>query len=846
MLFPSSPDLAPTAIDLDLHGRWRVALASLKKRDVIQVECAYVRASRDPDINTLRLELPDPFPDDVHKHRTAVYLLNPHLRPKSVVTYDCLGVGLKALSSDQLMRFRNNHVHSPGSDQEPDPTALRDAIEASIGASPRVGVDRLQVHQNGNGAPTPAHLRTRVAAVASSKDHEYIPVANIADTSISYGKKKIDIYGVVIECRAPSVTRTPHHRSEIVVADESSVEQAYENGNLKALPVFTFEKDPKHAIPYRAVGDIIRIHRVTINEYTDPRGITTRQGCARFFSTFVLWDHDADDFLPSTARNPIRTAASHVAPDVQHKITDYDRQRITQLRKWTREYLFTTHKFSRPFMRTVLEVKTAHPTADFLTKTFDLICRVEGEATPRDPNGNLRLVVSDGLLDKGQGGQRMLVESTDPHRPDGGLMPYKFSDYCPSWHLRPAVMPAWVLMRDIRMVTRNNDRVVILSVGRRSSTLVWNAENAPDVRQLKEAFALHAQGLPPPRAAPVRNAPGYGGGGAGHASDIAERARSRDPAPLSRGNASGTVAGSNTRNGPVRSPPRRSIRKRPHPEGNVRGSAAADEGPRKEQRLGNVMSGRQQTPGQAREDTASTQQTHQDSLNRDQTRQAVGNDSENADDTRTGSDRGHFDESQAQPLVTNRPKIVITKHKHEDKVISTIAQLMDCVDRGKKGYHRLKVTARAMSIPSDVRYACKPWCYKCNRYMKIDISKGGQLDCTKCTYTTTNNRDPRTRWVFSVQLLLEDDEGGRMFGWIEGLEGTEFFNGPQPDNLIYKSTPRLTTSKFLQVVLDSKHVLDCIVKPFQWEDKYGCYHTCCKIFGTQLMTEYHPQLPSST
>lgn len=440
---PASPDASATAIDVVLHGRWQRACASVRKDNLLQIECAVVKTSRDLEVNSFQLELKDPIPSSQMGTPPKLYILSADMQPMSSVTYTTL--------SDGMVR----------------------SVAPQASSAPRSRSARVSIGE-------------------SSRQYSYTPIAELwarteGSRTVPSRGEKLNVYGVVIDCRAPCTTRGPDLRCEVVVADESSLL----TGELKTMVIFCFEKKPSDCIPFRSTGDIIRAHRIHVGRYNDSNtGVSTVQGVGRFYSTFLLWSHEGTDFLPIASRDPVEvpSTGSSSTLNVTHVVTSQDRDKITLLRNWANSYLFRKHKVHRPYMRTVLEVTQAPPNADFLTRSFDLLCCVEGEAPLQLVEGNLKFIVSDGLFAPQDGGRRMRVESENSldqleHEPSS-----QFVDYCPSWEGKPHGASSWLLIRDVTIRTEGSNRVAVLSVNRRTSTIVWHPPNSPEVRTMKEKF----------------------------------------------------------------------------------------------------------------------------------------------------------------------------------------------------------------------------------------------------------------------------------------------------------------------------------------------------------------------
>lgn len=460
---PASPDASATAIDVLLHGRWQSACAAIRKDNLLQIECAHVETSQDPEVNSVQLELKDPIPASELATLPKLSMLSADMCPISSLTYGNLSEGM---------------VRSTTALSQP--------------------------------TPSPRNRSARVSIGETSRQYAYTPIAELwarteSSAVMPSRGEKVNFYGVVIDCRAPCTTRGPDLRCEVVVADESSLL----TGELKTMAIYCFERHPSDCIPFRAVGDVIRAHRIHVGRYNDPvTGTSKVQGVGRFYSTFLLWSHEGSDFLPIASRDPVRvpTSGHSASRAITHIVTSQDRDKITLLRNWASGYLFRRHRVERPYLRSVLEVKGAHPSAEFLTKSFDLLCCVEGNAPTEISEGNLKLIVWDGLFGAEEGGQRMRVESEHTleqleHDPSS-----QFLDFCPSWEGRPREASTWLLIRDITIRTEGSERIGVLTVGRKTSTIVWHPPNSPEVRHMREKHRRERNMTP--RGIPAISLPG--------------------------------------------------------------------------------------------------------------------------------------------------------------------------------------------------------------------------------------------------------------------------------------------------------------------------------------------------
>lgn len=760
----------PTSIDLNLHGRWKTVLSAVKKQQLLQISGASVRRSQDPDINNLQLELQD----DIGAEKATISLLDDSARPVSIVQGSQLDRGAYPVEN---------------STPAPPPTW----------ASPAA--------LNGN------RSRPRIQMAAAGSEHTYTPIADIYDNLEAYTKKKINIYGVVVDARAPCTTRGPDLRGEIVVADESSIRDMRDGQALKTIAIYCFERDPAHCIPYRSVGDVVRCHRILTGKYQDQYSDIPRlQGVARFYTTLLLWAHDSTKFEPFGGREAVPIKGRRET--ITHIITPQDHDRITSLRRFAMEYLFSRHKMYRPFVRTVLEVNNADDCAEFLGKSFDLVCRFEREEPDANNPDKLQFLVSDGLLNNGKGGQSLKVESNvsfdQSHFADGKHE--KFEEFCPSWSIHPRDKPSWLMIRDVSVKIVNGERRILLGVSRKTSTLVWQSENAPDVRVIRAMYqSATATSMPHPMTV-MRPSSAPGPQPAQYRNAVTERdAAELNNRSISDAEVQPISVKQNSYN--MRST------KRQYPND----SRSDDTDPLNGQGAGDAMQGHE--GNHSRQSEAGQRSPKK--------RKRVGDGEQPL---------GVVDESRIETFRSNTGILVklISKHDFISLPISSLDDIKRCVAKQNLGIHRVRFGVRACITPRDLRFACKPWCSKCGVFLKIHVTDGA-LDCFRCSDSFDNVGDPRTKWAYSVKILLEDEAGRKIEAVIAGNEGTKFFTGLPATNLLGNIQARQKVSNYLQLVLDPENRLDCAIKPYEYMDSNGIYQIACQIVDTHLLERFVPK-----
>lgn len=711
-------------------------LNALRKNSLIQIENAFVAPSLDIDIYHLQLEL-----RDSPSRLTAVYTLGENMTPIHVVNTNSLDVGLRIPSPLSIKHFRDTSVPWPPS-------------------NPRRG-------------------RPSFSATDSARVYDYTPIATLADPHgpiQNDPKAKFNVIGVVVDCRAPCITKGKHLRSEIVIADESCVQ----GDRLVTLPIFTFEVDPKHAVPYRAIGDIVRVHRIHISQYTDfTNEKLRRSGSARYYSTFLLWDMEGSDYEPFAKRDPIGQ------PTRGHTITDGDRERVKELREWATDYMWTKHSTQRKFMYTVPEVLNADSNAQIFLSNFDLVCFLPNGAFVDDSTGAIKMSVSAGCSNGEESRHTVRVESDRVIDIDSQTS-YPFVSFCPSWETRPMGKGTWLVIRDVTLRLQGQERVISLHIGKKSSTIIWCSEKCTDVRKQKwKLGAAENETAHPPPSVDGGNVGTYGYGqthrtkSAGSAkaqmAGIGDQGMDAQKAPVADNN--GMRASDST------TPKRATPRKRRHPDGDM-------------------------------QDGSPTSKVLKDAKGSGLVKE--------------------LDESGIRTVSVRQVVETISWSEHGGRNLSSIGKMVEELKQKRGGgIYRLRVRARVMSCPKDIRFGCKPWCNRCERYLKIDV-KRGEFECVKCQSSFLGSHDPRTGWAYSIKLIMEDGFGGRIDCWVEGKEGSSFFTGLAPANLISNTKTEKLLNRYLQAVLCSKNRLDCCVHAYEYEDGNGLYRVACKMVRTKL------------
>lgn len=433
-LIPDESQVGPPSIELVLHGRWKTALKAVRRQFLMRVESATVTPAQHTDVHPHQLELQDPILNGEVASRVCVYV--------STGCEACPAMEVSTVSYNQLARGLMPLV--PVSPEGPC-------------LSPVEQLDRKYSY-----VPSIQHLW------------------NLAEHNQLRSEIQYNIYGVVLEARAPCITKGPDLRSEVVIVDQSSWDGTVDISDPRSLVLHRFERLPQDAVPFRAVGDIIRAHRVHVTAYHDTRtGNRTLQGAAKFYSTYVLWAREESNFSPIAVSDPVRNSRTKQRPqNIEHTITQDDERRVAQLREWSTRFFGSVAPSVRPFVKTVQSACWSYLSST-LRQPFDIICYFEGIPLSSD---RMRFFVSDGP-DGNSTRIRFLVEGCAVPRESDE--PVAFDFFAPSWRLRTEGCPAWLLIRDAYVRQGpGSDFVFVLMAGEKTSTLLWLHERNPEVRAL--------------------------------------------------------------------------------------------------------------------------------------------------------------------------------------------------------------------------------------------------------------------------------------------------------------------------------------------------------------------------
>lgn len=334
---------------------------------------------------------------------------------------------------------------------------------------------------------------------------------------------KVNVYGVVVDCRAPYKTKGPDLRCEVEIADETSL---FDGGTeLKTLKIYCFERNPVDCIPFRAFGDVLRAHRIHVNMYTTD-ATKILQGVGRFYSTFMLWSAEGQDFQPVAVRDAVPVSRSGRSSLSSQSVTEDDERKVSRLRQWSLNVLANRCRVHRPHVQTISEILSS-PNHFDVGDCVDVLCVIDNIVNL--PDGNVEFFVHDGS-EISPCRERVFVHSrTEQSSSDSN---FTFADLCPSWGLRPTQYDSWAMIRDIHPFLSSGRWSFSLSIGHKTSTLIWYSPNfarrqllnrnssttdgirfyiEPDIRSQDAAVASSSPEQVPPQ--PVRRLCHQGNGG---------------------------------------------------------------------------------------------------------------------------------------------------------------------------------------------------------------------------------------------------------------------------------------------------------------------------------------------
>lgn len=713
-------------ISLWLQGRWRSALKPVANRDtILQIECPSITPLHDfsdGGFFSFCLQLDDdPSRSSIRRFPPSVYVLDSFLGVTAGVSYLNLDEGLTPPTIELRERFgrmraawETNTIVSHVNSRQRCAQLTEAQRQLTVSTKP-------QIHLTDQTSKSDYHL-----------------VGDIHDSESALSGNKLNVYGVVFDCRAPCTTRGPDLRSEIVILDESSVQ---EEAHLKTLQVYRFARTPSEGVPFRSFGDIVRVHRGKAENYVDGKMKEITQLRIHPYSTVLLWGYEHTSFEPIVAHKPTNYTNSDrngVDHEPVHRITSYDRSRITELRKWVKDFFHPQYNsmMSTKAFRYSVSDPSAIPNHGF---PIDVFCLVEEAFENEAVGGGLHLRVSDGA-----GGSMSVVSGNPGHYDIDKMGQYHFTEFIPCWHRRPR-LPSWAFLKDI--IARHGDGTCLLELtaGKPTSTVFFH----PGVS------------MPAQRAAPSKQV--------NHVNQHVDT-----PAAATRLPVAPTVR-----------------------VGNGRGNG------------NNGMSRSNATEVASEREVLEARKEQERSLPK-------------------------LSENERAELT-----ISCIRGNGTSLDVTSLADVLRDAQQGRQQVHRVRVDARVLLAPQEFAHACLATCRHCDgEYVRSVVNGGGAtctLECQKCGQRFYGRADQGLDWKFAMKFQLEDRSNGILTGWLEGDEGTLFFEGiVRPMCLTKNVEERMKLMTCLQHVLTANRWLDCCVRAYRYMDEDGVYHVACKIVDTKL------------
>eukprot|EP00177_Eucheuma_denticulatum_P006545 GFKZ01011915.1.p1 GENE.GFKZ01011915.1~~GFKZ01011915.1.p1 ORF type:complete len:794 (-),score=62.27 GFKZ01011915.1:14-2395(-) len=613
----------------------------------------------------------------------------------------------------------------------------------------------------------------------------------------------IRLFAIVVDCTAPCATNRGDFWCEVVVADDSSSETPHADEGLKTISIQCREKDPAHCIPFRAIGDIICIESLKVDFRLSEKRVNLQAYTDRD-TNILLWAQERRDFKPVLSKRGVQLTPSlnESISFVHNRISRTDQERIQELRSYSLAYVINNSTSHRPNVRTVVDVNASFATDKSGSGFVDLLCCYVEDCKPDTQSNSYRFTVSHGLSLMTEPDNTIVIDSQLLKRRDDSSKP-SFSDYYPSWESmsRSKTCPFWLLIRDLKLSAQGHGLIGLLSVELQTSTLIWYPEGSALVRScLQRSFGSAHE-----RSKLYQHSPRTRTFGTQPLPAAIRIKKGRTPsqgqhATTARRVKHSTASPSRNSSRPRSSQPRSaSLKRQPHPNQNRRQRA--------------------------------TQRKPVARSNANQTLPVAGGFQANRIRIVPTPEQLRSRPPRSRMLLNTT---VITSHSFQQLKICSLAELREIASSEVVQICRIRVSAKGCVAPRDVRFACKPWCVRCKRFLKID-SNDRVLQCLGCDDTFSSTGDPRTEWAYFVRLILEDEQGDRVESWIEGNEGIEFFSEFPPQNLLSNLEARQAVKNYLTILLKQTSVIDCCVVPQDYEDVTGKLHKAFKVVGTRLI-----------
>lgn len=450
-------------LDLFIHGRWQNALHDVHQGSRLCLQCPRIRPSvGNSRSSRLALHLEDLPTSEMPSKFQVVSFLNDRRETIHSVTF-------QTLSLPRPSHTAKSCPHPVVRLREPSPNSRKKRRRVAATTNSVIPQPRGKAYSSRSAS---------AAGAATTPDDKFKKIAHVIDSVGNLVSTPINVFGIVTDARAACFTRGTGFRSEISLADES----CYDSGEvpLKNLQVYTFEDQVTDAIPFRSYGDIVRVRRGLVKQYTDRRTRgTTAQLYIKFYATVNVWQYDTDSLEPCLSRMALNKSKANEA----FHLPPTDQNRLQELRAWVRNFIHRWFRSPRDYIYTVPEVLNRSSMADESVQMLDIVAQVLHVS---EEGPNLCMKITDGFKRPCPEHQLIVRSEVD----EGGISKAKitkFLDFQRGWSNRPS-LPAWVLLKDVRVVTSAGKTFCLLRIGKFSSTILFLDDNAPLVRLVKRQY----------------------------------------------------------------------------------------------------------------------------------------------------------------------------------------------------------------------------------------------------------------------------------------------------------------------------------------------------------------------
>ncbi|KAF6003488.1 hypothetical protein F1559_001150 [Cyanidiococcus yangmingshanensis] len=290
--WPNPATAEQVVVALVFEGRWRNACAPLTQWDVLEIENALVtNASENDQIQNLGL-----LQSCVELHDYALILDDRDAGERRTNVSNAAGAipSVKVLQdaaledrscSVQINRAKPLSECSALSAEDLDRDPWRDALRERRmpdGIAPSKATFQE--------SSVPAEL-----ALVDSR-HRYVALAHLQSMNQLTGQS-CDVYGVIVDVRAPRPVRTGELLTEIQIVDPSVVTMESDGHFTGLRPpklmLTSFTSRLSDCIPYIGVGDVIRVHRAELRWYPQQSAHSSKMETLELktntLSSFCLW-----------------------------------------------------------------------------------------------------------------------------------------------------------------------------------------------------------------------------------------------------------------------------------------------------------------------------------------------------------------------------------------------------------------------------------------------------------------------------------------------------------------------------------------------------------------------------